>query len=355
MINNEPVNYTSVELEEVASLKDEFSFIRDSADAYTSMNFEQFAQLYIVCDLFKPDIILELGRGAGNSTGLFTLWTNHNKQGKILSLCNTSIWQEITVPKLRDKYPAKWFQNTEAITIQNMVTHPVAEVLKSYDNVLVFWDAHGYDTAEYVLGHILPAIATKRHCVLMHDVTDLSYHTISTSYQKQRLWRNSNANEGLPRLRLNNFDFFSEQFISVFDFANRNQVKLASLEAFFDTPPFKELNPLAHTLFGPGLFLDCHMLFFSLNSSQRNYTFPAFDMSAILNDTHLPLPKNLSKEQIDEVVKGLHQFYAFYEQGKHAKVVTYDDEQFSGYVKTRFIRQLAIRMQQVYEFIFRAR
>ena len=93
--------------------------------------------------------------------------------------------------------------------------------------MLVFWDAHGYDLAECVLGRILPLLRDKKHVVLVHDLSDGRYMS-DFSYGDNGLWRNNDW--GGPRLQLGHLNSGVEQAVSLVDFCSRNNVTLHSAD-----------------------------------------------------------------------------------------------------------------------------
>jgi hypothetical protein len=72
----------------------------------------QFAQLMSTALEFSPEIILELGRGLGNSTCAFTEAANllTPKKCHVISLCVTDAWDRETVPHLQRVVAESWFR-----------------------------------------------------------------------------------------------------------------------------------------------------------------------------------------------------------------------------------------------------
>src|SRR5262245_58907284 len=71
----------------------------------------QFAQLIASCLEAAPDVILELGRGFGNSTCPFTEAANMlggAAHTRVLSLCNSAEWDTTTVPGLKRIVTGGW-------------------------------------------------------------------------------------------------------------------------------------------------------------------------------------------------------------------------------------------------------
>src|SRR5580692_1898596 len=160
----------------------------------------QFAQLLASVLDFAPDLILELGRGTGNSLCAFTEAANQlPSRCRVLSLCNTNDWQTITVPDVSRVVPASWFKPVEAIQ-GDILEFDYAKGLAGAKRVLIFWDAHGFEVAECVLGRILPIVSDRQHLVFMHDMSDARYSPETNNYGERGLWKGANAEDA--RLRL---------------------------------------------------------------------------------------------------------------------------------------------------------
>ncbi len=239
----------------------------------------QWAQLMAVALDFRPDLILELGRGMGNSTCAFTEVANllQPQRCRVLSLCLSSDWQTRTVPSLKSIVPKTWFLPLEAHQT-NILTFDYARALAGHERVLVFWDAHGFDVAECVLGAILPLIADRPHLVAMHDLSDSRYLAPTmSSYDGNRLWRGNDWSG--PRLRIGHIDTKVEQAVAVVDFTSRNTIPLHSVDHELHTEfaAHPERAAEVHRLLGDSLFsLNAHWYYFSLNQGTAPFTFPRF-------------------------------------------------------------------------------
>ena len=239
----------------------------------------QFSQLLAAALEFSPDLILELGRGKGNSTCAFTEAANLlsvSAPCRVLSLCMSKDWAQKTVPKLRAVVPSSWFEPLTA-EVGDLLKYDYKQVFAGAKRVLVFWDAHGFDIAECVLGVIAPIVADRPHVFLMHDMSDTRYASGQTGYGGQRLWHGENA--GSARFRLGNIDSAVAQAISAQDFTTRNRITLDSADHSIDL----ELNQVPgrvqeiQTLLGEELFaMQAHWFWFSLNEHPGPYTFPRF-------------------------------------------------------------------------------
>jgi hypothetical protein len=251
----------------------------NAVDRPTDLFPYQWAQLMAFAMEFSPDIILELGRGKGNSTCAFTEVANQMKPKscKVLSYCLTDDWDRETLPRVRKVVPASWFEPLETLQT-DILTVDFKKILNGFTRVLVFWDAHGFSVAECVLGKILPLTADRPHAVIMHDLTDTRYLAEESNlYDGQVLWK-GNIWEG-PRLRIGNIEASVEQLVAILDFTTRNNLHLHSADHRFHTELGNNPEMLAELkhVIGEELFsLNGYWFWFSLNEIPGPYTFPKF-------------------------------------------------------------------------------
>jgi len=241
-------------------------------DSPVDLSLAQWGQLFSFALEFNPDIILELGRGYGNSTCAFTEVANLLKSHrcKVLSLCKSGYWRKRTAPRLNQIMEKSWFVPLDALQT-DIIKFDFKQVLENRSRVFVFWDAHGYDMAECVLGTILPQIADKPHIVVMHDLADIRYMPEPTG--NYGLWR-GNSDDG-RRIRIGNIDSAVEQAISIMDFANRNKLILHSADHSLHTELGDSQKAELRKLLGDNLFsLNCYWFWFSLNEATVPHSFP---------------------------------------------------------------------------------
>lgn len=239
----------------------------------------QWAQLAAMALEFKPDLIVELGRGKGNSTCVFTETANIIGDTKVVSLCLGTAFVEESLPRLfkRGLVANGWLKPLEC-WIADIVCFDYESLLSKYNKILVFWDAHGFEVASCVLGSMLPILQSKEHIVMMHDLCDQRYCSAeSLSYNNQILWRGSDA-EG-ARLVLGHINSAVPQAISIFDFACRNHLDLVSADHSYHTElkPYPDRVNEMQRLLGKNFFsLNGHWFCFSLNGCHLPITYPRF-------------------------------------------------------------------------------
>jgi len=255
----------------------------DAVDRPVDLSAYQWAQLMSVALEFEPDLILELGRGVGNSTCAFTEAAYMISRGKceVLSVCFSTDW-ESTRKRILSVVSSEWFDPLR-IETADILEYDFASALRGFERVLVFWDAHGYDVAECVLGSILPQIHKKPHIILMHDLSDSRYIADDSYFQygENGLWR-ANTWEG-PSLAIGNIRSKVEQSVSILDFTTRNRIPLYSadhgLHLFFDKDEQKARE--MKDLLGEAFFsLQAHWFWFTLSEKLGPFTFPRFTYKA---------------------------------------------------------------------------
>jgi hypothetical protein len=248
-----------------------------------NLNPYQWVQLSAFVQEYRPDLIIELGREAGNSTCCFLEALREVRKagpGRLVSLCRSGYWEVGTRPRLLDLCDDAWFAPGEILQ-KDILTFDYAQALTGAKRVFVFWDAHGFDIAECVLGRLLPLLAGREHVVAMHDLTDLRYNTPSRGYGDQGLWKGENA-EG-PSFWLHHVYSKVAQAVSAYEFTSRNAVPFHSAEESLhavigaDRARVTEMK----RLFPGGLFdLQAHWFWFSLNEAAGPFAFPAYSPPA---------------------------------------------------------------------------
>jgi FkbM family methyltransferase len=235
----------------------------------------QWAQLMAAVIDYAPDLVLELGRGPGNSTCAFTEAAHVNQsRTRVLSLCLSDDWERVTVPRLLPVVRPDWFQPLQALR-GDILEFDYPQALASAQRVIVFWDAHGFEVAECVLGCILPALADKDHLVIMHDLSDSRYGSEEhLAYGEHGLWKGNNWSG--PRLKLGVIDSAVEQSIATLDFTTRNHLTLDSADHSFRTELTPQQQAEMSRMLGELFDLQGHWFYFSLNEKPGPYRFPRY-------------------------------------------------------------------------------
>ncbi|HLN03867.1 MAG TPA: FkbM family methyltransferase [Bryobacteraceae bacterium] len=259
----------------LAGARDRILSLGQAVDQRSDLWPYQWAQLMAAAIDFAPDLILELGRGKGNSTCAFTEASNINEgRSRILSLCLSDSWERETLPRLRKIVPAAWFHPLQAQRA-DILEFDYRKSLSGAKRVLIFWDAHGFDIAECVLGEILPIVAPLEHLIIMHDLSDTRYSSDEQfEYGGHGLWKGNNWSG--PRLKIGIIDSAVEQSIAALDFTTRNHLTLDSADHSFHSNLTSDQQTEMRRILGDLFETQAHWFYFSLNERPGPYRFPHF-------------------------------------------------------------------------------
>jgi len=212
----------------IADLRNQFKVLSGAVNRPGDLFLCQWAEIAAFALEFRPDIIVELGRGFGNSTCCFVEVAHRLSEVskcRVVSLCRSNEWHKCTVPRLNNVVSPDWFRPLE-IRVCDILETDVTELLGSAQRCLVLWDAHGFGVAEWVLATLLPGLIERPHVVLMHDLSDLRYDMSIPEYQDVEMWKGTNADA--PSFCLGHIFSNVAQAISIVDFTSRNRVPLHS-------------------------------------------------------------------------------------------------------------------------------
>ncbi|MCJ7696907.1 MAG: class I SAM-dependent methyltransferase [Thermoplasmata archaeon] len=276
-------NWDSIETPATSLLKNQILLSNDKSrinDLITAvgrtgdLSPNQWIQLMAFVLEFKPDFILELGRGYGNSTCAFTEVCHllPPRQCKVLSVCLSDEWNSRTVSHLKKVVEDEWFEPVTTIT-GDILDFNYEKYFSGKNRIVIFWDAHGFEVAEIILGHILPLIKDKNHIVIMHDLSDSRYISgTNRLYGNNGIWKGKNDG---PRIRIEHVDSCVEQSISAIDFCNRNKITLhSSDDSYFTEISDKQWQELSDVIGADYISKNGHWFWFSLNEALTELTFP---------------------------------------------------------------------------------
>lgn len=197
-----------------------------AVDNEASLNLPQWGQLVAIMLEHQPDLVIELGRGKGNSTCAFTD-VAASSGARVLSICRTDSWKQ-TLKRIAPLIDAEWLARLDARRA-NIVGFPFAQEVGGAERVLVFWDAHGMQVAGEVLGSLLPAIAGREHLVVMHDISDARFDGPGrVPYSGRPLWDGTISSP--DKFRIGYLESSVSQTIGILDFCTRNQMPLHSAD-----------------------------------------------------------------------------------------------------------------------------
>jgi hypothetical protein len=264
----------------------------------------QWAQWYSTAIGFGADLIVELGRGMGNSTAAFGQAAARLGRTKVVSLCQSTDWSTSVASRIAPVVEPGWFSNIDA-RVADILTADYADIVAGHERILVLWDAHGFEIAETVLGEILPLVADRPHLVLMHDISDNRYAGVPRSYEGQPLWKGSEWQRRTgtwgSRVNIGWMNSIQDQVIALADFSARNDLEIGSADheyaTFFHQSPDRADE--MRRLLGDEFFSPiAHWAFLSLTGKPGPFHFPAvtgrrqFDhRCSVVSGDLLDLPK----------------------------------------------------------------
>jgi hypothetical protein len=149
---------------------------------------EDWSRLYDVTLAFRPDLVLELGRGYGNSTCIFT------EAAQEIGCRVTSIgfdsehaWETRTARRLRPVVGADWFRPLNVLQ-QDLTKTDFRPILGESGRVLVFWDAHGTDVAQAVFDRLVPELPPANQIVVDDIWPTPEKYGLRAEYRAGPLW-----------------------------------------------------------------------------------------------------------------------------------------------------------------------
>lgn len=211
--------------------KQRLRLLADAVDNISDSSLAQYVQMYAIALAFKPDLIIEFGRGMGNSTAVFTEAANQLDNCKVISICLSTDWQNKTASRIVKFVPKNWFDKLDT-QVSNILDIKFKDLIKTKKRVLFLWDAHGWDIAEYVLGEVLPRLWPLEHLVLIHDISYFDPNAENAAYGSNGIWKGYPGDEisNPPYLVLNSMISPFEEMVALYDFASRNQLQIYGVD-----------------------------------------------------------------------------------------------------------------------------
>jgi hypothetical protein len=216
-------------LEHLAS---ELRAVLDLIDNPETLILRQALCLAALCLERKPDVVLDLGTGKGNSASVFSI------VGKALA----NLGHNLTVHTFdtQDRWNAETAPILDPAITKRVVPHvgdltqfdffPVLEPARS---VVVFWDAHGYAVADTVLARIMPLLAERPHVVVCHDILDNRFLPERRPYGGLPFWRGMDYFYNKRTTTEINIGWLSaivDQILPLTDFCYRNHIEIRSFD-----------------------------------------------------------------------------------------------------------------------------
>lgn len=242
-----------------------FQSIMEQVNDPSNLNLLQALILAAAVYELRPEIIIDLGTGMGNSCGVF---------GSISRRIDTRVHTFDIYPrfpeiltKLKEPFRA---EIAERVIAHGDITQcNFEDILSRASSVVLFWDAHGFDVAQHVLSVVLPMLADRRHVVLCHDMSDNRYAT-SKSYDGKPIWGVTAVQTAFVNTSW--VCTHAAQAIAILDFCWRNDLELHSVDRELQESTDPEQRRAFLDKAGLPEGLSAHMGYFSVSeTSARNF------------------------------------------------------------------------------------
>ena len=235
---------------------------------------QQWLQVTSVVYAFKPDLIIELGRGYGNSTCALSIAARmlRPQPCRVLSLCLADSFAEVSRPYLDSHLnDPELFAPLKALK-QDISAYDFSADVEGAKRVFVFWDAHGYGLAMALLSGLFQLLQGKPHLCVVHDMAALKYMDQGLRrYGQDEAWLQ--AGSAAPKYILATLAASSKRDrAGRFSRPQRPRLSLAESSYFSDLTEQQmgELSNASATIFAVRI-----LVHFSLNEAgRRPLTFP---------------------------------------------------------------------------------
>jgi cephalosporin hydroxylase len=148
-----------------------FAQLHELIDSKHNLPLETWAPLFALTLDFAPDLVVEIGRGSGNSTCVFVEAASAGGSRVVsIGFEGGEGWQSHTRPRIEPVVGRDWFDRLTTLD-QDITQTDFAPLVAGAERVLLFWDAHGMDVADAVFERLLPALPPE-NLVIVHDVAD---------------------------------------------------------------------------------------------------------------------------------------------------------------------------------------
>ncbi len=237
---------------------------------------QHWLQLVSAVYAFKPDLVIELGRGYGNSTCALSIAAKmlRPQPCRILSLCLANSFVEISRPYLDSCINDPTLFAPLTALNQDISTYDFARDVERAERVFVFWDAHGYELAMALLSGLFQLLQGKPHLCIVHDMADLKYMEQEyRRYDQGTAWLK--AGSAPPKYILGDVGSQFEEGVALVDFLGRNGLAFHSAESsYFPELTDQQIGELKQR-FGDDFSQFGFWYHFSLNEADhRPLTFP---------------------------------------------------------------------------------
>ena len=220
----------------------------------------------------RPNIIIDLGTGNGNSAVTFSL--SVEETGKVYTFDLHSGWNHSLSVKLAPI--SHRLDGIVTAIVGDLLQYDFTPLVRDAERILVFWDAHGYDIAQHVLGNLMPLISDKPHFVICHDMTDNRFvGPAARSYGGKRIWRGMDDFYKNPDATVAGIVGWAftivDQVIPIFDFCWRNDMEFRSFDQELHAKLANETRNNVMVRLGLPEYSTIHMGYFTMNETNQRF------------------------------------------------------------------------------------
>jgi hypothetical protein len=205
--------------DELRRVVERLRFLYETVASPRDMHLGDLVLFYLMAMEARPDLILEVGRGNGNSTCTFTEYANQAGDCRVKSFCLEDAWDVRTKGLLAPRVGAEWFQPLDARQV-DFLGLDLEEILRESTRVVFYWDAHSATLANFVVEHLFPMLAQRESLVIVHDVEAIS----ETRRQRDRYYDSSGNRIWWIAPWMSVF----EELLQIVDFCSRNGIRASS-------------------------------------------------------------------------------------------------------------------------------
>lgn len=144
-----------------------FSAVNRSND----LTWPQWEALYDFTMRYQPKQVVELGRGYGNSTCVFTE-ASQSLGCEVVSVGYDSerAFERVTWPRVQKKVSGPQWRRNLIVIEADILQTDFEKILGEPKKTLLFWDAHGAELAQFIYSKIFPLLEQRENQVVVHDI-----------------------------------------------------------------------------------------------------------------------------------------------------------------------------------------
>jgi FkbM family methyltransferase len=257
---------------ELAEARETLFRYRELVDSPADLTHAQYLQVLALTLDFAPDLVIELGRGYGNTTCVFTEAASR-LDARVVSVGYDFErgWTQRTAPRLAEVVPAGWLERLRVYELDIMELD-FAPVIGDARRVLLWWDAHGDELARHLLAELLPLLQQRENLIAVHDVSDARHDQVERGYERA---------DGWPNYWQGHLVCPFDEIVPLYDFCSRNALELHTAQASLaalrerDAGGVAELERLLGDIPPPSLLDEGNWIWFSLpRDAQLEYPKP---------------------------------------------------------------------------------